>query len=215
MNPHKYFASAELMSKPLCGINTYKDILNLATGQMERKIKKLVVDGTENWSGYNLSASGIGATLIISDMLSNGRQNGFCTHFPAQYSPSQSTLNGITFGAGNNTIYITFSAASASALNITDTASIKAWFAKQYISEAPVTIWYVLATQTTETITLPSGLSGTVEGYLNQSGTPTPTNPIYLTANTAKGWYTINAYKRSVLVWNTDTAYKRGNGSWT
>ena len=41
-----------ILSEPLCGIGTYTDSLDLSTGILTRKIKKLVLDGTEEWQTY-------------------------------------------------------------------------------------------------------------------------------------------------------------------
>ena len=72
--------------------------------------------------------------------------------------------------------------------DISTTEEFRAWLAAQYANGTPVTVWYALATPEETTVTVPSGLSGTEEGYLNQSGTPTPTNPIYPTANIVEIW---------------------------
>lgn len=202
--------SAELMSNPLCGIGTYKDILNLATGDITRKIKKLVLQGTEDWYVN-------GNTFYMATMFSYLRTVDFimciCTHYPSVTQITVSTEmpnNAVTFNStvASPRVYINDT-------NYNDVDVFKSYLAQQYTNGTPVTLWFVLATSETEQITVPSGLSGTVEGYLIQDGTPTPQAPIYPTANTAKGWYDINAYKRSVLVWNTDTAYERSDGSWT
>lgn len=147
---------------------------NYALGNIQsiRKIKKLVFDGTEEWGNYISSASGIGATLTITDMLSNGRINGYCTHFVTQNSPAHSSLNGITFGASNQIIYITFSTDTATALNLTDTTSIKTWLASEYANGTPVTIYYVLATP--ETATLNESLMG-VSDYSDSISASIPT----------------------------------------
>lgn len=210
MNPYKYFVSAELNNNPLCGIDKYKDILNLATGAITRKIKKLVLTGRENinaWTGagtgyFYIPANGIirfNATdkLWLSNQYSTKSQSDPWGNYVISCNPSAQGRLVI-----KNTDYPTV-------------ADFKAYLASQYAAGTPVTVWYVIAEPDTETITVPTGLSGTVEGFLNQSGTPTPTNPIYPTANTAKGWYSINAYKRSVSVWNTHTGYERSDGTWT
>ena len=184
-----------LAENPLCGIGEYKDVLDLSTGGVTRRIKKVIVTGDEDWHNSTVAASGIGVVLTITDMLINGRINGYCSHFIAQFTPSSSTINGITFGASNNAVCITFSASTATALNLTDTQSIKSYFASQNSAGIPVTIWYVLATPETETITVPSGLTGTIEGYLTQSGTPTPSAPIYPEANPALAWVPTNYRK--------------------
>ena len=48
----KQFGSL-LPDNPLCGISTYKDTLNLATGACTRYVKKLVLDGSEAWNLYD------------------------------------------------------------------------------------------------------------------------------------------------------------------
>ena len=78
---------------------------------------------------------------------------------------------------------------------IDNTTAFKTYLAEQYANGTPVTVWYVLATPETEQIAVPSGLTGTIEGYLTQSGTPTQTNPVYPIANGEKesgGTYSIN-----------------------
>lgn len=45
---------------------------------------------------------------------------------------------------------------------------------------------------------------------LNEGSTALPYDPYSLEV-----WHDIPTYKRSVLVWNTDTAYERSDGSWT
>jgi hypothetical protein len=208
MNPHKYFASAELISNPLCGIDTYKDILNLATGQITRNIYKLVLTGEET---IVMQLTGLFYVIINTSVdLSNG--GCICTHYINKQVVNTQLNNGEIKQDVSNTYggVLVIKDTSYSTVN-----SFKSYLTQQYTNGTPVTVWYVLATSETEQITVPSGLSGTVEGYLIQDGTPTPEAPIYPTANTAKGWYNINAYKRSVLVWNTDTAYERSDGSWT
>lgn len=209
MNPHKYFVAADLISNPLCGINTYKDTLNLATGACTRQIKKLVLTGDET---FYRDKERTDSWRFYSDTLFSSKYNvSLCSHFDY-----------IGTNRVNDTDDIGFSLFSASQFgcrcpkSVANTINeLKSWLAQQNANGTPVTVWYVLAEPETETIAVPTGLSGTVEGYLNQSGTPTPEAFIYPTANTAKGWYNINAYKRSVLVWNTDTAYERSDGSWT
>ena len=214
MNPYKYFVSAELINNHLFGIDTYKDILNLATGAITRKIKKLVFDGTENWLSSSSDASKHYISELSPDyMRMENAITYICSHYSAfpQTNSATSVPNlqmSMSYSTATQRLYIADS-------NYTTDADFKAYLAQQYANGTPVTVWYVLTESKTETITVPTGLSGTVEGYLNQSGTPTPESPIYPTANTAKGWYNINAYKRSVLTWNTDTAYERSDGSWT
>ncbi len=175
-------STALLTSNPLCGLDTYKDTLNLATGECTRKVRKYVVTGQENWqkSGryigsfycYDLGQGGVITTAI-------------CTH--AEYTViGDSTYHYGTFAlegtTQNKTLDLYLGEADWSA------DDFKAYLQQQYAAGTPVTVWFVRATPITETITVPSGLSGTEEGYLTQSGTPTPSNPIYPTANEVDIW---------------------------
>lgn len=211
MNHRKYLNNAALKTNPLCGISTYKDTLNLATGQITREIKKLVLTGEET---LNELSAGLYRITENGYMRSDDTLIGICSHFGGGYtvaaSPSaqQNTISFLVSSSGNNYIYLS----PSQYLTISD---FKSYLQQQYAASTPVTIWYVLATPDTEQIALPSGLSGTLEGSLTQSGTPTPSAPFYPTAVTGEGWYNINTYKRSVLVWNTDTAYERDSGAWT
>ncbi len=207
MNFQKYFKSTALISNPLCGIGTYKDVLNLATGQITRAIKKLVLTGEESWSSY----SGVVYLSNIIDYLKADEIVVACTHYQ-----SQSTVEGI---ADTTEGHITFSKGVNYRMcirdsNYTSGTLFKEYLQQQYSNGTPVTVWYVLATSTTEQITVPSGLSGTVEGYLTQDGTPTPTDPIYPVTNDAVGWYAIKNYVRNTT-WQDGSTYSRSGGSWS
>ena len=192
-----------LPDNPLCGIGTYKDELNLATGACTRRIKKLVLDGTENWilsTGWKKTATSV-FYAPLNDIIHTSADNVIFIYSNAFVAATRNELyNGdsdMVARTGNEALTIRISDSIA-----TTTADFKSYLAQQYAAGTPVTIWYVLATPTTETITVPSGLSGTEVGYLNQSGTPTPTNPIYPTANTVKKWFDINHY---IMGTSTDT----------
>lgn len=208
MNFQKFMNSAALAADPLCGINTYKDTLNLATGACTRQIKKLVLTGEEDWSMPYTSIF----RLALSGYLRESTNIIISTHYKG-IAPVSTTddiaLNETALllsSSGYNYYYIHDAT--------TNINNFKAYLQQQYAAGTPVTMWYVLATATTETITVPSGLSGTVEGYLNQSGTPTPSVPIYPTANDAKAWYDISSHIMSTT-WTSGSTYERDSGAWT
>ena len=186
------------LSAPLYGIGDYKDTLNLLTGVVTRKVKKLVLDGTENSLHlYTNSAGKIGFYIEKLDMLSNSRTNGFCTHFVPVQSISWEAGNKVCFGANNAIIYFIFSDAMATQYNITDLPSIKTYLQAQYAAGTPVTIWYVLSTPTTETVTVPTGMTGEIEGYLTQVSTPSPTKrsvPKWNGVEETGGTYAVTVY---------------------
>lgn len=172
-------------SEPLCGIDIYTDSLDLSTGVLTRRIKKLVLTGEEGWS------RGIKGCYYIN--LSNGCPADYlkskvvtvmCSHYKGQINTnlgSNEVNNGCIcfFTGGGFELYI-------GGRTIATPADFKSYLAAQYAAGTPITIWYVLANPEVSTIPVPSGLTGTIEGYLIQDGTPTPETPIYPTANGIK-----------------------------
>lgn len=122
-------------------------------GQVEttRKIKKLVLTGNETVNVY--SGASIAFAIAVSGMRRNER-HGYCTHFAYQYSPGQSTKNGITFG---DRMYFTFSALEAAIVGVVaqDTTSFKSYLQQQYAAGTPITVWYVLAEPETAVVNEP------------------------------------------------------------
>lgn len=121
--------------------------INLAEVQTTRNIKKYEFTGQESLTFYTGSPSGIGAYFRFTDMMSNAREKGVCSHFNPISVPAQATSDSVTFGVANNIVYFMFATATATALNLTDIQSITQWFADQYTNGTPVTIWYVLAAE--------------------------------------------------------------------
>ena len=173
----KQFISLE---NPLCGGNVYKDILNLATGIATRNIKQLVFTGQEDWTLASINSHGIANFRYpgtISDRLAT-TGNIVSSHFVSNSSGNADATTESVRITTQNILYL-----RRYESDISTADALKQWLSDQYTAGTPVIVWYVLATPTTETITLPHGLSGTVEGYLTQDGTPTPSAPIYPTAN--------------------------------
>ena len=136
----------------------YTEIYNnvyLGEVNTTRRIKKLVLTGEE--FVYVYANADIAFRINTSDMMLSLRTQGYCTHFSAQYTPGLATTDGITFGASDKNLYFTFSTETAAALNIvaSDTASFKAYLASQYTNGTPVTVWYVLGTETTGIVNEP------------------------------------------------------------
>lgn len=162
---------------PISSANTTTPVY-LGEVETTRQVKKLVLTGEEtNWYGFNGAVSGVGVSLLLSDMLPNSRTNGCCTHFAPQLTPSGSAIDGITFGASNASLYITFSVETATALNLTNTTIVKAWLAAQYAAGTPVTVWYVLANPTTGIVNEPLRKIGDYADTISaeQAGVSIPT----------------------------------------
>lgn len=167
------------LTNPLCGIGDYKDVLNLSTGVITRKVKKLVLDGTESWNDT------YGVTMV-SALLNNVPFIPTITAISDRYvyNPIQSGLStGLADGefalqkSGEPTYGYNYNLAIKDS-RYASVADLKAYLAAQYAAGTPVTVWYVLETPETETITVPYGLECSIEGYLTQSGTPSPSSPI-------------------------------------
>ena len=189
------------LSEPLCGIDTYTDSLDLSTGILTRRIRKLVLTGNETFTKNLASttdylyyaARGVVLPLSIS------KPPIVCSHLHRVGGAPQGTKTGINTYNDYSVVYLNFGANVMNAQASGNTPNgFKEYLAAQYAAGTPVTIWYVLAVPEVSTITVPSGLTGTIEGYLIQDGTPTPETPIYPTANGVKqadDTYSINGYK--------------------
>lgn len=164
--------SVHNLSAPLYGIGDYKDILNLSTGVLTRKIRKLVLDGVNDgeWKKSSTRTGSfylnVGWNAIVS--------LGLCDRAVNVSTVSQYDSIGQM---------LVESSGSAKLINLWlfDTNisldDFKAFLASEYAAGHPVTIWYVLSTIETETVTVPTGMTGEIEGYLTQISTPSPEHP--------------------------------------
>ena len=197
-------------NNPLCGISTYADSLDLSNGAISRVIKKIVYIGSndEQWSirsdqpqstffFINLPSAIVGADMAIA------------SHFEKVAIYTTNTAVGFNVLSSGQ---LRVRPDNVSGMNLSD---FKTWLATQNANGTPVTFWYVLATAETDTITVPTGLTGTVYGYLTQTGTPSPSAPIYPTANPVTMWanYTPNIYNSG---WTAASGQpEKYNGGWS
>lgn len=193
------------LPEPLCGIDTYTDSLDLSTGTLTRRIGKFELTGEENITLYTIATGNLFRTeLPTLRVLGQFADAGVCTHYRTVTSATD-RVNGTISGGGT--------AGVQKFVDIVDgyaTADdFKSFLAAQYATGTPVMIWYVLAEPEISTVAVPSGLTGTIEGYLTQDGTPTPEAPIYPSANGVKqedGTYSIlYGYKLPILSNDTTT----------
>lgn len=168
--------------EPLCGIGTYTDSLDLSTGMLTRRINKVVLTGKENWQGADNSAS-----KYLFD-ISNYKVERGVTCVLTHYRGANNVVSGDIIPYNSACFFIEGNLRSLylKGSEPITLADFKSYLAAQYAAGTPVTVWYVLAVPVVSTITVPSGLTGTIEGYLIQDGTPTPETPIYPTANGVK-----------------------------
>lgn len=138
------------LTEQLMKIDTYSDSV-VSSGTDTRNVYKLVLNGTENW---NFSSGSYYLEELINYLRGVGENYAICSHFPtsAQVEKAVDVPNGyvsFTYGV-NKRLY--FKVAST----ITSLADFKQFLADQYAAGTPVTVYYVLATPTTETVTAPS-----------------------------------------------------------
>jgi hypothetical protein len=147
-------------------------LIYLGEVETTRKIKKLVLDGTENWSE---SPCNIGYRFVIpitSAMQSDTTigVRSICTHqILVKTGETYNRLGAYTISAASELLMTLNSD--------TRLASWKSWLAAQYAADTPVTIWYVLATPETAVVNEPlmkiGGYADTLS--MEQAGVSIPT----------------------------------------
>ena len=141
------------LSEPIRKKGDSADVV-ASIGTATRNIKKLVLNGSEDWQVEMTD------NFYINTPLSGntGKATVICSH---QVSTSNSYVTGENcFISPSGRFNFTTAA-------ITHTVSaFTQWLADQYAAGTPVTVWYVLATATTETFTAPSiPTSGTAQSF--------------------------------------------------
>jgi hypothetical protein len=123
---------------PISSANTTTPVY-LGEVQTTRRIKKLVFDGTENWNIYESATTRFFYTALNSKCAGTASNYFLCTHRTGLQAPS--TKDSLRW-YDNNTDW-------------QDVVSFKAWLAAQYANGTPVTVWYVLANETTGIVNEP------------------------------------------------------------
>lgn len=191
--------------EPLRAIGSYVDTLDLSTGVITRYIRRYIFTGLENWSNQFVSTVFFVMGLFGQSGYTVDRfiptYQSICSHFI--YNLVQTNVSGtLTQGEyglqKSNDVYTPVFKNTS----FTTVSAWKTWVQDLYDNGTPLTLWYVLETPKTETIDVPSGLTGIIEGYLVQNETPTPENPVFPIERQ------INFY------WRTTNIYKYNNG-WT
>lgn len=178
----------------------------LGETQTTRRIKKLVLDGTENWRLYALS----GATnverfyfAVSKNTVSPG--SIISSHFPT-LTDNSDTEHIRCGGSPINEIYIYISRSVA-----TTVADLKAWLAAQYAAGTPVCVWYVLATEETAVVNEPLMK---IDDYADEiSGVSIPTTD---GASTLSVDTTVQPSEVSVNYhgWHMGAVHERTSGQW-
>ena len=146
------------LSEPIRNKGNYVDECP-STGTASRVIKKLVLTGSEDW-GYS---GGVCFLRDIADYLKIAAITTLCSHYQSQINvPSINDVGNNCIALGSGDYYRIFIRDN----NITSAADFKTFLTTQYNNGTPVTVWYVLATPTTESFTAPSiPTTGTAESF--------------------------------------------------
>lgn len=133
--------------------------------QTVRRIKRIVFDGTENWSNQNIGQHGAISIrkdeLPITPDMPAGTLNILSSHFKAISDSSQLDIGEMVAGSS----YLNFDYDGTN--NITD---FKAYLSDQYAAGTPVCVWYVLATPQTGITNEPLAKIGTYADELHSTG---------------------------------------------
>lgn len=178
--------------------------------QTTRKIKKLVLDGSEAWtyeSGYTRFYTTFPGSLIIGVRATPA----FCTHYqvisdgrPITEVPNNSMYSNVDASAKVWFIKVT---------DYTTVADFKSYLAAQYAAGTPVTVWYVLATPETAAVNEPLMKIGDYADTLsNATSIPTTEGANSITVDTTvqpseftatwTGWHDSSVKEYDGSQWN-------------
>ena len=116
-----------------------------------RKIRKLVLDGTESWY-KNEAVSRENTSYFYTTKITDnaGDVGGYCTHFVYDSGSYSHDYEGFSVLSGYGALRIRISNSIGATV-----ADFKSYLAQQYAAGTPVTIWYVLATPETAIVNEP------------------------------------------------------------
>lgn len=135
--------------------------------QTTRKIKKLVLDGTENW-GYSSVGNNARVYLAIDSV---AESPSIATHYQFGAIRTYPNLDEYCINSASSLVI------GVDINSITSAADFKSYLAAQYAAGTPVTVWYVLATPETGIVNEPLMKIGNYADTLSmeQAGVSIPT----------------------------------------
>ena len=155
-----------------CGVTTN---INLGSATSTRRVKKLVLTGTETgWTLYQLPSGGtVGIyQFYINENIISGIANSSCRCTITPYGITPQNRGNYLYGA-----YLVNSGRSV-ALQMKGSESdfptvdtFKAYLQQQYANGTPVTVWYVLATPETAVVNEPLMKIGDYADEITKTGT--------------------------------------------
>lgn len=179
--------------------------------QSTRRIKKLVLDGTEEWiipsslSGTHIYRLSIGGYMRVNANIP------FCTHYTG-IAPILGTdfigdrqVAFLLSSSGNNYFYVRDD-------SITTMADFKSYLAQQYAAGTPVCVWYVLANPETTVVNEPLMKIGDFADEVANVSIPVTAGGDTISVDT-----TLQPSEVSVNYkgWHPAIVHERTNGAWT
>lgn len=150
------------LAEPIRKISTYADECP-STGTASRNVIKQVFTGQENWDIYSAGTDVSFFYLVLASAITGRNSLIICTHFERKAVDTVSNVVGIDLVSSGTIIRLR---PPNVATDFSTTAAWKQYLADQYAAGTPVTVWYVLATATTETFTAPTiPTTGTAESF--------------------------------------------------
>jgi hypothetical protein len=139
----------------LLQVGSYKDIQDIISGDVTRRVGVKVLDGTENWAAKDQYGR---TSISVNDLYYEmpRRVKALCSHFENLHN--EEAITDVTVGQ----FYIAPTSSLYFHIMQTSTADFKQWLADQYAAGTPVIVLYPLATEITESVT-PQSLD-TVKG---------------------------------------------------
>ena len=179
--------------------------------QSERKIKKLVLTGEENWyvsSSWKKTSTSVFYS-VVNDIKSTSVYERYVasSHLPSgsreEIYRNDTELIGVS---GSNSLTVRISDTVA-----TTAADFKQWLAAQYTNGTPVCVWYVLATPQTTTLNEPIRKIGEYADIVTTSTIPTTATESTFDVDT-----TLKPSKVELTYhgWHKYTPKEYENGAW-
>ena len=140
------------LTEQLMKINDYTDSL-ASSGTMTRNVIKQVFTGQENWDIYSAGTDVSFFYLVLASAITGRNSLIICTHFERKAVDTVSNVVGIDLVSSGTIIRLR---PPNVATDYPSTTEWKQWLADQYAAGTPVTVYYVLATPTTEQVAVPT-----------------------------------------------------------
>lgn len=164
---HESITTNIYLDEPLRKIGDYADIIDFERGVVERNIKKVVFDGSEEFNNQNSIYDSEIKTMLCNTEFIDALKGNYIlsSHFTKIYNAQNAQAKPGTFSKNllekyKNYTYYNISNKELNVVQsdstITKVSAFRSYLSKQYDVGTPVTAYYALADPTTEPISLPS-----------------------------------------------------------